>query len=182
MKERTLVILKPDAVKANHVGLLITDIEKLGMKIVAMQMVTAIYDQCMSHYNKDDAWCIKYGQKKIDQGFSLLSSAVDAGREILEQMAEYFMSGPIVVMIIEGENAIEAMRELIGPTEPSSAPAWTWRGKWSNDSYVIANGQNRALHNIAHCSDSLEEAEREISIWFQNDYHDNPLSILDFTA
>ncbi len=172
MKERTLVILKPDAVRLNCIGSLIDCIEKQRMCIIKLEMIQATYDRCMAHYNKDDAWCEKYGQKKIDQGFASSNSALDAGREILKQMAEYFMSGPIVAMVVEGESAIEAMRDFIGPTEPAFAPQWTLRGAWGNDSFVLANSQNRALHNIAHASDSPEEVEREIAIWFPTHTHE----------
>lgn len=167
-KQRTLVLIKNDAVRGGYIGKIIQRIEALeNSKIIAMKMPTATREQCMAHYNKDDSWCIWQGQRKIDQGFADSGSLPeDVGQGILELMADYMTSGPMVALIVEGENAVERLVRLVGSTQPVSAARETLRGMYSIDSYVLANSEGRALHNVAHCSDSLEEAEREIGIWF----------------
>lgn len=169
-KERCFVMLKPDAVMSEVSEKIIGRIEDLGLQIMEARTLVPTRDQCMRHYNKDEAWCRRQGQRKVDQivarGDITEISAVEHGQEILTQMADYFMSGDVEALVVEGINAIEAMRKLIGSTEPLTALPGTLRGDFSTDSYDAANGNNRALHNIAHCSDSIEEARREIDIWF----------------
>lgn len=167
-QEKTTVLIKTDAVRGGYMGDIIGRIDALdGARIVAMEMFTATREQCLRHYNKDDAWCERQGQRKIDQGLAESGlTALQVGRGILDLMADYMTSGPMIKLVIEGGYIIERMSHLVGTTEPVSAARETLRGAYSIDSYVLANSEGRALHNVAHCSDSPEEAEREIGIWF----------------
>ena len=166
MKQRTFALLKPDTIAKGLQQEIEKRIEELGLVIVRRKIICATKNQCMDHYDKDDEWCIRQGQRKLNQGASADKSALQHGRRILELMANYFMSGEMVALIVEGENAVELMRKLVGDTEPINAASGTLRGEYSADSYELANHQERALHNIVHTSDSEEEAKRETNIWF----------------
>lgn len=166
VQEKTLVLIKPEAVKKGYIGQIILRIESRGFRFDNMRLLNATKEQCLLHYNKDDVWCERQGQRKIDQGLTECESALEVGRQILDQMSVYFMSGPLLAMIVEGENCIERIHELVGATEPISAKPGTLRGDLSHDSYHIANQQNRAIYNVAHSSENEHDALREIDIWF----------------
>lgn len=167
-KERTFLVLKTDiASNANIVRDIVYRITQMGLRNIAIKTLVATREECMALYAKDREWREKQGQRKIDQGFAdPNSSPEDVGQGILELMADYMTSGPMVMMIVEGENAVERVARFVGTTEPASAAHGTLRRMYSNDSYALANRDGRALRNVAHCSDSVGEAGREIPIWF----------------
>jgi nucleoside-diphosphate kinase len=75
-------------------------------------------------------------------------------------------SGPVLMMVWEGNQAVAVVQKLTGTTEPSSSDVGTIRGDLTVDSYTIAAVDDRAVRNLIHCSDAVEEAQREINIWF----------------
>ncbi|MGC9131157.1 MAG: nucleoside-diphosphate kinase, partial [Pyrobaculum sp.] len=92
---------------------------------------------------------------------------VEVGRVIKRSLVRYMTSGPIVVMVLKGNRAVEVVRKLVGPTAPHSAPPGTIRGDFSIDSPDLAAEEGRVVYNLVHASDSREEAEREIRFWFR---------------
>jgi nucleoside-diphosphate kinase len=169
-KERTLVILKPDAVQRGLMGDIITRFEKVGLKMVALKMTMAVDQQCWDHYNKDEAWFLKKGanimKNREDLGMPVEKEALEYGKDIIRALAKFMTAGPIVPMIFEGNQAIGIVKKIVGGTEPLTSEVGTIRGDYTLDSYELSSYDDRAVRNLIHCSDLPEEAEREMKIWF----------------
>lgn len=169
-KERTLVILKPDAVQRGLIGETIKRIEQTGLKLVALKLVNATEDQLWTHYNKDDAWYLKKGNNIIEErqklGMPVEKEALEYGKDIIRALVNFMSCGPVVPMIWEGNQAVGIVKKLVGSTEPLSSDAGTIRGDYTLDSYQLASLDDRAVRNLIHCSDPVTDAEREVPIWF----------------
>ncbi len=169
-KERTFVILKPDTVQRGLVGELIKRIENTGLKLVAMKMVNATEEQLWDHYKKDDAWFLKKGTRTIEErtamGMPIEKEALEYGKDIIRALVKFMSCGPIVPMVWEGNQAVGIIKKIVGSTEPLTSDGGTIRGDFTLDSYELASLDARAVRNLVHCSDPLEDAVREIPIWF----------------
>jgi len=132
--ERTLSIVKPDGVKKNVIGAVIQKFGQKGLRIAALKMLKL---------SKDDA-----------KGFYI----VHKDRPFYESLTGFMSEGPIVVMVIEGENAILRVREIMGATNPKDAAPGTIRADFASD----------IEHNIVHGSDSKESASYEIPYFFSS--------------
>ena len=170
-QERTLVILKPDAVQRSLVGEVIGRIERTGLKVAAMKLVNANEDQLMKHYNKDDVWCEDKGARTVKDleaaGLPVEKEAIEYGRDIVRNLVTYMTAGPVVAMVVEGNQAVAVITKIVGSTEPKTSDVGTIRGDYTVDSYGHATVENRSVRNLVHQSESPEEAEREIALWFE---------------
>ncbi len=171
-KERTFVILKPDAVQRGLIGEVISRFERVGLKMIALKMVMATEQQCWDHYNKDEAWFLKKGanimKNRQDLGMPVEKEALEYGKDIIRALVKFMTAGPIVPMIFEGNQAMGIVKKIVGGTEPLTSDVGTIRGDFTLDSYELSSYDDRAVRNLIHCSDQTEEAEREIKIWFDN--------------
>jgi len=171
-KERSLVILKPDAIQRGLIGEIISRLEKVGLKIVALKITLAKEDQLWAHYNKDDAWFESKGKRTIEdltkQGMTVDKEALEYGKDIVRALVKFMTCGPVIPMIIEGNQAVGIVKKIVGGTEPLTSDVGTIRGDLTLDSYELATIDNRAVRNLIHCSDKPEEAEREIKLWFED--------------
>jgi nucleoside-diphosphate kinase len=173
-KERTFVILKPDTIQRGLVGEIIKRFEQIGLKIVAMKMHRADEEKLWKHYNKDDAWFLKKGEKIVENrkglGLPIEKEAIDYGRDIIGVVVKYMRAGPVVSMVLEGNNAGDVVKRFVGSTEPTTADTGTIRGDFAIDSYYLCDVDgSEALRNLIHCTDSADgegAADREIGIWF----------------
>ncbi|MEI7452574.1 MAG: nucleoside-diphosphate kinase [Candidatus Falkowbacteria bacterium] len=169
-KERTFVILKPDTIQRSLIGEVVSRFEKTGLKIAAMKMIMATEAQCWDHYNKDDAWFLKKGENIVknrqDAGLSVDKEAIEYGKEIIGNLVNFMTCGPVVIMVVEGNQAVGVVKKIVGGTEPATSAVGTLRGDFSCESYEICSIDDRAVRNLVHCSDPIEEVEREIKIWF----------------
>lgn len=172
-QERSLVILKPDSVQRSLVGDIIRRFERTGLKFTAMKMFIPTEKQLMSHYNKDDAWFLAKGERIVEdlkgQGLSVDREPIEYGRDIIRTIVKYMTAAPVVALVVEGNQAVAVVTKLVGTTEPSTSDVGTIRGDYTLDSYGHSSYENRAVRNLIHCSESPEEAEREIAIWFDAD-------------
>lgn len=172
-KERTLVILKPDAIQRSLVGEIIRRIERTGLKFTAFKLFVPQEKQCWEHYSKDDSWFIEKGTRIIEdlkkQGLPVTKSAIEYGRDLISVNVKYFTCGPVLAMVVEGNKAVGIVKKLVGTTEPLTSDVGTIRGDLTLDSYDISSFDSRAVRNLLHCSDGVEAAEREIRIWFSED-------------
>lgn len=170
IKEKTLVIIKPDGVQRSLVGDIISRIERTGLKIIAIKMLVANEDTLWKHYDKDDAWFIEKGAIAIEsrksQGLEVDKEAIEYGKDILRGNISFMTSGPIVVLIVQGNQSVGVVKKLVGGTEPLTSDVGTIRGDYTVDTYSLANSSSRAVRNLVHCSDKVSEAEREIALWF----------------
>lgn len=173
-KERTFVILKPDTIQRGLVGEIIKRFEQIGLKIVAMKMHRADEDKLWKHYNKDDAWFLRKGEKIVENrkglGLPIEKEAIEYGRDIIGVVVKYMRAGPVVSLVLEGNNAANVVKRLVGGTEPATADSGTIRGDFAIDSYYLCDVDgSRGLRNLVHCTDVADgegAAEREIGIWF----------------
>ncbi len=175
MTERTLVLIKPDAVQRGLIGEIIVRFERAGLKIEDMKITVPAPELVGKHYIDDDCWLGSVGKKTIDtyQKYHLnlkrdldTTESLEIGRIIRGWLIQYITSGPVVALILSGNHAIEAVRKMVGNTAPLFALTGTIRGDYSIDSPDLANQEKRALHNLVHASGCPEEADREISLWF----------------
>lgn len=170
-KERTLVIIKPDGVQRSLMGEILGRIERTGLKLVAAKFFVATREQCLTHYNKDEAWFKKVGERilkeKESRGEKVEKTDIEYGKEILEGNVSFMTSSPVLGMVWEGNQSVGVVKKLVGGTEPLTSDVGTIRGDLTIDSYALAGLDSRAVRNLAHCSDKPEEATREISIWFK---------------
>ncbi|MER6776452.1 MULTISPECIES: nucleoside-diphosphate kinase [unclassified Streptomyces] len=133
MTQRTLVILKPDAVRRGLIGEIIGRIErKAGWTVPALELRTLDQETLETHY----------GEHK--------------GKPFYEPLMGFMASGPVVVLVVEGERAIEGVRQLAGPTDPIAAAPGSIRGDFGTIT----------RENLIHASDSEESAERELKLFF----------------
>ncbi len=168
--ERTLVILKPDAVQRGLIGEILTKFEKKGLKIVAMKMAWPTEKLAKDHYFWSDEEKEASGYRTIEaykaKGLKITKSAKEYAEDVQRRLYHYLQSGPVIVMVIEGAHAIEHVRKIVGHGNPLTADVGTIRADLTIDSYVVADEVDRAARNLVHASGNLGEAEREIKVWF----------------
>lgn len=177
-KERTFVIIKPDGVQRSLIGEIVSRFEKTGLKVVAMKFGMAEEKKFWDHYNKDDAWFLKKGTNIVNDrtsaGLPVEKEAIEYGKDIIRALVKFMTAGPVVMMVIEGNQAVGVVKKLVGGTEPATSDVGTIRGDLTSDSYAISAVDDRAVRNLIHCSDAVEEAQREISLWLK------PEEIVDY--
>lgn len=173
IKERSLVIIKPDGVQRSLIGEIIRRIERTGLKFTAMKLTVLEEKKLWEHYNKNDEWFEKKGGnilKEIEaKGLPVEKSAIEYGKDILRHLIAFMTSGPVIAMVVEGNQATGIVSKIVGGTEPLSSDIGTIRGDLTIDSYALSGIDGRAVRNLVHCSESPEEAAREIKLWFKED-------------
>lgn len=172
-QERTLVILKPDAIQRSLMGEIIRRFEQTGLKFVAFKFFVPEEADLLAHYNKDDEWFTKKGENIVadltSQGRSVEKEPIEYGKDIIRTIIRYMQQGPVLALVLEGNQSVAVVKKLVGSTEPASSDVGTIRGDFTVDSYAHSTYEDRAVRNLIHCSDSPEEAEREIQLWFAAD-------------
>lgn len=170
-KQQTFLLVKPDGVQRSLVGDIIKRLERTGLKIVALKMVLPTREQLVAHYNKSDEWFLQKGTKiaegRKENGLPVDKEPIEYGRDIINQLVSFMSSGPCVAMVLQGNQAVNVVKKIVGGTEPSTSDVGTIRGDLTIDSYEHAGVQERAVRNLIHCSDVPEEALREIQVWFK---------------
>lgn len=170
-KERTFVIIKPDGIQRALMGEILSRFERTGLKVVGVKFVIPTADQCWTHYNKDEAWFLEKGSRILkgreEAGMPVDKDAIGYGKGIIQQLVDFMTSGPVLALVIEGNRSVDVVKKIVGATEPSTSDVGTIRGDLTIDSYDLAGLDERAVRNLIHCSDKVEEAEREIKIWFK---------------
>lgn len=176
--ERTLVIVKPDGVKRGLIGEIISRFERANLKIVAMKMVWADRSKIEGFYPSSIEWFRSVGNKTLNSYKEMgidprrelgTDDPVEIGKLVKKWLMDYMTETPIVLMVVEGNHAVEVVRKIVGNTLPYKAEPGTIRGDYSVDSPDLANREKRAIRNLVHASDSPEEAKREIEYWFKED-------------
>lgn len=172
--ERTLIIIKPDGVQRTLVGEIIKRYERVGLKLIAMKMVLATPEHMHKHYTVDPEWPRKTGEKTIasynKKGITPPSDNVlEISNAILENLKKYMTSGPVIVMVWQGAHAVPLVRKITGGTEPLSSDVGTIRGDFVLDSYEMSDSVGRSIRNLLHASGSVEDAEKEIALWFTSE-------------
>lgn len=154
--QRTLILLKPDAIERGIVGEIVTRFERVGAQLVGMKLINADKETAMAHYTEEIAQRL--------------------GDEVRQLAVNMITSGPIVAIVLEGIDIIEVVRKMVGATEPKSAAPGTIRGDYAHVSYGVADSSKKALFNLIHASGNADEAAAEISVWFGDNelFHHKP--------
>jgi nucleoside-diphosphate kinase len=130
--ERSLVLIKPDAIQRGLAGEIISRLERKGLKIVAMKMLHMDKNLAQRHY------------------------AIHKGKAFFDDLVNFITSSPVIAIVFQGKNAVEIIRQMMGETDPAKAYRGTIRGDFGID----------IGHNLVHGSDSLENASKEINLFF----------------
>ncbi|MBQ2637717.1 nucleoside-diphosphate kinase [Candidatus Saccharibacteria bacterium] len=149
--ERSLVICKPDAVQRGIVGEILQRFERVGLKIVGMKMVMPSEDIYRAHYEDIGKMITRRGESAYHYNVT------------------YMMSGPVIAIVFEGVEAVPLIRKIVGPTEPKSAEMGTIRGDFSHMSFGYSDAKGIGVPNLVHASGSVDEAKKEIALWFNED-------------
>jgi nucleoside-diphosphate kinase len=146
--ERTLVLLKPDAVARGLMGRVLQRFEDVGLKVVGMKMKQIDAELARKHYFD------------LEERF---------GKSVFDVTAGFMQSGPVVAMVLEGVEAVSLVRKLVGPTFPNQAPPGTIRGDFAHHSKAHTEAQHKVIANLIHASGNVEEAKYEVDLWFGAD-------------
>ena len=173
-KERTLVVVKPDGVQRSLIGEIIKRFERSGLKLAGMKMMVADPAFIEKHYTIDPEWRRITGEKTIkgyrDKGQTPPSEDPhEITGIILGHLKTFMTSGPVVAMVWEGVHAVKIVRKLTGSTEPLSSDVGTIRGDYVIDSYQLADIDKRAIRNLLHASGTVDDAHKEIELWFKKE-------------
>ncbi len=145
MIERTLVLIKPDALQRQLVGEIIGRFERVGLKIVAMELRQPDKSLVEKHYQEHH------------------------GKDFYPMLEQTLLEAPVVAMVLEGIGAVALVRKLVGATEPAAAAPGTIRGDLCQLSYQYVTAHNQVIRNAVHGSANLEDATREVALWFPSD-------------
>ena len=174
--ERTLVLVKPDGVQKGVIGAVISRFEDAGYKIIALKMLEPTREFAENHYPLEKEWYenLWNNTKKAYEakGLPVKETALEMGTRVRNALIRALTEGPIVAMVVEGNNVIVGDRKIAGATSPDRADPKSIRGMYSKDSYEKADREGRSVRNIVHASDG-ETATREIKVWFtEKELHD----------
>lgn len=168
--ERTFVIIKPDGIQRSLVGEIVARFERAGLKIVGLKMAVLPEEKLWKHYDKNDEWFLKKGTKIAEDrtaaGMPVEKEPIEYGKDIIRALVKYMTAGPVVMLAIEGNQAVAVVKKLVGETEPATSDVGTIRGDLTTDSYAITAVDDRAVRNLIHCSDEVENANKELEMWF----------------
>lgn len=149
--ERTLVVLKPDAVQRGIMGEIISRFERAGLKVVGMKLIAPDEEHFHKHYEEIGTLISRRGQDVYNVTLATMTDS------------------PVLAMVLEGIDAIAHVRKMVGPTDPKEAQPGTIRGDYSHISRQLALEAGRTLPNLIHASANKEEAEQELKLWFADD-------------
>ena len=153
--QRTLILIKPDGLKKSLTGNIITTLSETRLKIVGAKIVKVTSDFAKKHYSElGNSLTKKHGEEKGNKIFD----------EVLDYIQGKFHTDRVLALVYSGPNAVKKVRELAGETNPEKAGFVTIRGK-----YGRIHSETGVFENVLHCSDSPENAEKEIALWFKDD-------------
>lgn len=176
--EKTLIIIKPDAIKRGLIGVTIETFEKAGLKLLAAKMIKPDKNVIKNHYPGTPEWIKGMGEKTIssfkETGADIkekmgTDDPMKLGQFVYDRLIKYWQEGPIIVMVWEGPEAIQVARKLRGHTIPLLAQTGSIHAQYSFDSSTHSAGLDRVVKTFLHASGSKDEAKREIKYWFPNE-------------
>ncbi len=177
-EERSLILIKPDAVRRGLIGEVIQRFEQREFMICGMKLVYASEAHMRKHYGanaENPEWLKRVGQNTLDafiqegkdpQDEIGTSDVMEAGKRGIDWLVNFMISGPLVAIVVKGPNAVEMVRKIIGSTMPAKADIGSIRGDYSIDSPVTATLEKRTVQNLIHASGTVDEAEFEVGHWF----------------
>jgi nucleoside-diphosphate kinase len=145
--ERTLVILKPDAVQRGLMGRLVQRFEDAGLKVVGAKMKLMDADFTRRHY------------ADLQERF---------GESVYNATATFMQQGPVMALVLEGAEAVTNVRRIVGKTFPNESAPGTIRGDFAHTSKAYSEAQHQVVANLVHASGNVEEAKYEVELWFDS--------------
>jgi nucleoside-diphosphate kinase len=145
--ERTLVLLKPDAVARGLAGRILQRFEDAGLKVVGTKMVLMDAELAKKHYFD------------LEERF---------GKSVFDVTANFMQTGPVIALVLEGVEAVANVRRLVGSTFPNQSPPGTIRGDFAHTSKAYTEAQHTVAANLIHASGNVEEAKYEVDLWFDS--------------
>jgi nucleoside-diphosphate kinase len=145
LRERTLVVLKPDAVARGLAGRIIQRFEDASLKIIGVKMREMDADFARKHY------------------FDLEDRL---GADVYNATATFMQRGPVIAFVVEGEDAVATVRKIVGSTYPNEAQPGSIRGDFAHQSKAVAAATGKAVANLVHASGNPKEAQYEVDLWF----------------
>jgi nucleoside-diphosphate kinase len=171
--ERSLVLIKPDAVARHLVGEILTRFERKGLKIAAIKLLWPTLEMAGDHYEVTEDWLKSSGERTyngyLEKGVTPPAEPRDLALNTRRKLMDALTAGPVVAMVLEGAHVIELVRKMRGNTSPLFAEVGTIGFDYSLESYELSDAGDWAIKNIIHGSDSFESAAREMAIWFRPD-------------
>ncbi|OGM77174.1 hypothetical protein A2210_00695 [Candidatus Woesebacteria bacterium RIFOXYA1_FULL_40_18] len=175
--ETTVVLIKPDGVKRGLVGEILSRFERVGLTIVALKMVRIGRDHAKKHYPVSRReWIKNIGERVLEtykeygrdprEDLDTLKP-MEIGKKMAGWLVDFLTEGPLVAMLLEGENAINTVRKIVGHTFGDKALPGTIRGDFTNERGYVGFVYKRSTHNLVHASGNKEEAEFERKLWFK---------------
>lgn len=177
MMERTVVVLKPDAVERGLVGEILSRFERAGLRIAGSKTVKVSAGFVAQHYPDKEDYLRSVGEHTLEEyakngidpkEIFETADPIQIGRKIREWNMSYLSQGSVVAVVLEGNAAIELVRKLVGKTDPTAAEPGTIRRDYSSDSFAVANREKRSVRNLMHASGSREDARYELNLWFRD--------------
>ena len=144
--ERTLVLIKPDGVQRGLIGEVIARFEKAGLKIIGLKLVQVNEEFARKHYTED--------------------IEIRRGARVRKLLTDMLSTHPVVAIALEGIQAVEVVRKIVGSTEPKAAAPGTIRGDFSHVNYGHADASEKVVYNIVHASGDAKDAAYEVPLWF----------------
>lgn len=176
LQEKTLLIIKHEALDRRLVGKIIEKLEDAGLILERMELLKPTLAQAETHYNKgrDASWLEGVGKKTLDihQSTSLMQKyfgsevPLEIGKIIYQWSVKQLVGKKVVVIVVQGTAAVAKVKSIVGSTIPSESDLSTIRGQYSSDSVERSNALGRAIYNVVHRSTNISEAKREIKVWF----------------
>jgi nucleoside-diphosphate kinase len=149
--QRTLILFKPDAVQRGIVGEILSRFERVGLKIIGTKMIAPDEAHYHKHYEEIGQVITRRGEATFNNVLAMMNQ------------------GPVIAMVLEGVEAVELVRKLVGTTEPKSSAPGTIRGDFSHMSYGYGDSAEKGIPNLIHASGDLADAEKEIPHWFSDE-------------
>lgn len=178
VKQQALILIKPDGVQRGLLGKITKRFEQVGLKIVGLKFIWATKEQIMAHYPETEAWFTKVGQRTLT---NYAKKNLDArkvfatddplaiGKTVKQWLIKYLQESPLFIFVVAGYDTVELVRKICGNTIPFLAAPGTIRGDFSHDTIDLANEQNRPLRNLIHASDTQDDAQKEVNLWFKKE-------------
>lgn len=175
-KQKALLIIKPDGVQRGLIGKIIKRFETVGLTIIGLKFIWASKEKIIAHYPETEAWFKKVGERTLTnyakkglyaKTVFKTNDPIAIGKTVKQWLIDYMQESPLFFAVVEGYDVIEIVRKLSGNTIPFLAAPGTIRGDFSHDTIDLANEQNRPLRNIIHASDTVEDGEKEVNLWFK---------------
>ncbi len=168
--EQSFIFLKPDAVRRGLCGEIIERFERAGLVVTAMRLMQLTEEQADKFYPNDKEWLTML-TKKVKEAFAARGESFDKdelahGKQVKAYLVKYVTSGPVLAVMLEGNDAIKITRKLIGSTDAAASAPGTIRGDYGNDSVYMATKEKRANMNLIHAAGDEKEAKAQIKMIF----------------